>query len=1379
MEYDRDRNAYSASSPSGDAKYYSYMQGAIVPGFMSATNKAEVDCLLCHLNDNSGTSGNGRAWLKSMGCGSNNPMGPMNDPTCSGTSYFPGVPDAGSFTPGTKYDMYNRNLALKTLSFNYAASLGIGATVSGWGQDANGNIIITGISGVPSTISAANINPTPNSQNCSVCHARDDNTPGLPGMINMKYGYGNYAMINPAGTALDVDKPGTTGTNDVLWFELGCKTGMGKRAQRIGQGPNANWGMSMFNVMFGLNRNPGAPVNTETIASTTFPGMSVSTKERMPDSDVHDMAGMQCATCHYSIGSKFLKGVTTDSGFIADNAPDALGTSVTIPAVTDHGVSYPAETIYGIDHMFAQGDDLKDTYGRNNLDSTVSCESCHTTRTNPRLVENGGTLISPTPALAHTQFPAFHFQKIACTTCHIPEVYAAPGRLKYRDHSVGYYKKGEETNGGFRNMLDWNYDLITGSHKTTPVLHVWATRYGEKKITPVLPSEMPIWVRTDNPSNTNSGSSDGQTPDLLTPGSIKTCNFGEKIFYQCSSNADCPDGSCVDGVTSWAAPAKGRDITAAAKTVEATGVLRRTHEINTGNMVPLFDGFSLADAWAVDTKSRIDAMAGAGAGAVLKVFHANFDVTHGVPPKEWALGGSKRGGCASCHSSIDPYSRSAMGMPTGPNPNYSPYSVGFFESYQQPLEKTGFGIGQYDMVKNWFSLFADYDCTMMCGGGAQPDSTYFDMAGNPIMGAACGDPFGMGWSHLSDCVNFMTGTFDTAMGFPSGTAMMMGMYDGISGLQGFVVRETLDGKTHGCQPFAGPVHSSVAQAFGVDVNNCMPNGAMFNGTCTGAATPGSPWPASCVGGFRNGQGCAPMGPDTNVDCKGSLDSTEAAHNQYGLIYQRSEVRNQFKIMLQQSEQIIAPSSAFPAGVNRLWWPILTEQNPDNPSHKFAWDMAGSANVCGPFQNQPCCTEMDGMTPASCAPGKVVKTTIHANQFLGYDSATLATLMNPSLSFTISASAGPNGTISPAGNKTVMAGESLSVSITPASGYRVADVLVDGVSIGATTSYTFWTVAANHTISASFTLDVYTITAAADVNGSITPSGTITVNGGANQTFTITPNAGYQVLNVLVDGASAGAVTSYTFSNVKANHTINAYFKVLTYTITSTAGAGGSISPPGTTVLNVGASQTYTVTPAAGDHVTDVLVDGVSVGAVTTYPLTNVTANHTISATFAANSSYTITASAGANGTISPSGGVSVLGGANQKFTITPAAGYRVADVQVDGTSVGALTSYTFYNVQATHTISATFVLNVYSINVTAATGGSVTVSGASITTTTVNGGTSSTITVNPGASVTLTITPDAGRSVRSLVDNGSYRYGITTYTLTSIGKDHTINVYFK
>ena len=469
--------------------------------------------------------------------------------------------------------------------------------------------------------------------------------------------------------------------------------------------------------------------------------------------------------------------------------------------------------------------------------------------------------------------------------------------------------------------------------------------------------------------------------------------------------------------------------------------------------------------------------------------------------------------------------------------------------------------------------------------------------------------------------------------------------------------------------------------------------------------------------------------------------------------------------------------------------------------------------------------------------------------------TIAAIFASNPSYTITASAGVEGGISPFDTVSLLGGTNQKFTITPAAGYRVADVLVDGASVGARASYTFSNVQTAHTISATFALDVYTITAGADVNGSITPSGEITVNRGDSRTFTIIPDAGYAVRNVIVDGANKGAITSYSFTNIASNHTINAYFKVITCTITASAGTGGSISPAGTATLNIGASRIYTIMPAAGYHVADVIVDGASVGGVTTYTFSSINADHTISATFAASPSHTITASAGPNGTISPSGTVSILSGTNRTFTVAPAAGYRVADVLVDGASVGAVTTYTFssingdhaisatftatpsyaitagagpngsitpagnvpvlggtnqkftftpaagyrlnelfidgvkqqylrnpypfYSVQADHTISATFTPDVYTINLTAAAGGSVTVSGSSIPTTMVKGGESGSITVSSGASVTLTVAPDPGRSVRSVVDNSSYRYGITIYSLTNIRTDHTVNVYFK
>ena len=70
--------------------------------------------------------------------------------------------------------------------------------------------------------------------------------------------------------------------------------------------------------------------------------------------------------------------------------------------------------------------------------------------------------------------------------------------------------------------------------------------------------------------------------------------------------------------------------------------------------------------------------------------------------------------------------------------------------------------------------------------------------------------------------------------------------------------------------------------------------------------------------------------------------------------------------------------------------------------------------------------------------------------------------------------------------------------------------------------------------------------------------------------------------------------------------------------------------------------------------------------------------------------YTIKATAGAGGTISPSGNAAVLYGRNKTFTITPDNGYAIADVKIDGQSIGAVKTYTFERVKGDHTIEAVF-----------------------------------------------------------------------------------------
>ncbi|MDR2146695.1 MAG: T9SS type A sorting domain-containing protein, partial [Tannerella sp.] len=125
----------------------------------------------------------------------------------------------------------------------------------------------------------------------------------------------------------------------------------------------------------------------------------------------------------------------------------------------------------------------------------------------------------------------------------------------------------------------------------------------------------------------------------------------------------------------------------------------------------------------------------------------------------------------------------------------------------------------------------------------------------------------------------------------------------------------------------------------------------------------------------------------------------------------------------------------------------------------------------------------------------------------------------------------------------------------------------------------------------------------------------------SQTFTFSPNNCYEINQVLIDGtanATAKSNGSHTFSNVTANHTISVSFTQKSYSITASAGNGGSISPNGAASVNCGDSKIYTFTPNSGYEIDQVFIDGTpdaTAKANGYYIFTNVTANHNIIVTF--------------------------------------------------------------------------------------------------------------------------------------------------------------------
>ncbi len=235
-----------------------------------------------------------------------------------------------------------------------------------------------------------------------------------------------------------------------------------------------------------------------------------------------------------------------------------------------------------------------------------------------------------------------------------------------------------------------------------------------------------------------------------------------------------------------------------------------------------------------------------------------------------------------------------------------------------------------------------------------------------------------------------------------------------------------------------------------------------------------------------------------------------------------------------------------------------------------------------------------------------------------------------------------------------------------------------------------------------------ITASAGSGGSISPSGSVGVDYGGSQTFTITPDAGYTINKILVDGSPVHFIHTsgdiYTFTNVTSNHTISATFipkPISTFVVeasVSVYGGYATVTPKEQTVQS-GNSAKITINLDAGYHITEVTDNGKTVpmtkivenaNGTYTYTILAVYENHKINVTLEKNE-YTIKAKTGEGGTISPSGNVTVKYNSTQSFTITPDPGYKIDKIIVDGKTITSTEQeYRFMNIKGNHTIEVTF-----------------------------------------------------------------------------------------
>jgi Putative metal-binding motif len=293
-------------------------------------------------------------------------------------------------------------------------------------------------------------------------------------------------------------------------------------------------------------------------------------------------------------------------------------------------------------------------------------------------------------------------------------------------------------------------------------------------------------------------------------------------------------------------------------------------------------------------------------------------------------------------------------------------------------------------------------------------------------------------------------------------------------------------------------------------------------------------------------------------------------------------------------------------------------------------------------------------------------------------------------YDIVASAGANGTVTPAGTTTVLSGGSQTYTITPNSGYYIADVLVNGASnAGAknTGSYTFTNVTSNQTISATFApLINYIYHEATTNNPGCGPNYRNVVTPNSSQSMDLAWKIEYQnqwnlsQIYYTTDGSTPSGSFGVPSGTTQV---VNGAYN---------CGVGGSPSPEVVTgtipAQPAGTTVKYIISAWNTNGGGELFANSGncnSCGAIS---------NSSGATVFSYTVNPVITASAGANGSISPSGSVNIAYNGNQTFNFTPNSGFKIGDVLVNSVSVGNPSSYTFNNVTSNQTISVSFVPNI-------------------------------------------------------------------------------------
>lgn len=318
-------------------------------------------------------------------------------------------------------------------------------------------------------------------------------------------------------------------------------------------------------------------------------------------------------------------------------------------------------------------------------------------------------------------------------------------------------------------------------------------------------------------------------------------------------------------------------------------------------------------------------------------------------------------------------------------------------------------------------------------------------------------------------------------------------------------------------------------------------------------------------------------------------------------------------------------------------------------------------------------------------------TATSNQDSNYKGSATVTINKSKCNIGIQTFPSNGGSVAGAGSYNN--GDLVTLVANPANGFSFDGWYENNNKITSDLRYTF-TAGSSRTVNAKFIQNSVRINTKKNIDQAGTITGSQTLMYGGNYTIIAKANAGYKFVGWYEGNNLVTNSETYTMNGITSKRELTAVFQQIEFKIllNVTPQNGGKVTGGGT--YKVGTDVALNATPANGFNFAGWICNNQTISTSPSITINKIDKDYSITAIFAPKKideqTFTISASAGNGGIISPAGSIPAIGGKSMVFSISANKNYKISDVKVDGVSQGAISTYTFYSIDKNHSIVASF-----------------------------------------------------------------------------------------